>query len=107
MSQLLYDRQRQWIDDLLSLVRERGDTQTKTEDRASNDRTAAEKEIKSSRQALKSRRDRALQNAETELQRAQRAAKERYDADIKANDDELGKSRLRLTGEMDVTEEKL
>ena len=66
---LLYDRQRQWIDDLLRLVRERTETQTKLEDRASTDRAAAEKDIKAARQGLKNRRDRALQAADELLLR--------------------------------------
>jgi len=104
---LLYDRQRQWIDDLLRLVRERGETQTKLEDRASNDRAAAEKDIKAARQGLKNRRDRALQAAEENFQRTQRSVMERAAVDAKANDDELAKSRFRIAKEMDETEEKL
>src|SRR5262245_39897245 len=104
---LLYDRQRQWIDDLLRLVKERGETQTQLEDRASADRAATEKDIKASRQGLKNRRDRALQTAEENFHRTQRTAMEKHGVDTKANDDELAKSRLRLAREMDDTEEKL
>src|SRR5262245_31454096 len=104
---LLYDRQRQWIDDLLRLVRERAETQTKLEDRASADRTAAEKDIKAARQGLKNRRDRALQAAEEVFQRTQRSVLERGAMDAKANDDDLAKSRFRIAKEMDETEEKL
>jgi hypothetical protein len=103
----LFDRQRQWIDDLLRLVRERSETQTKIEDRAGTDRAAAEKDIKAARQGLKNRRDRALQAAEEVFQRTQRSVMERAAADTKANDDDLAKSRFRIAKEMDDTEEKL
>src|SRR5687767_7933891 len=93
---LLYDRQRQWIDDLLHLVKERGETQTQIEDKASNERAAAEKDIKASRQGLKNRRDRALQAAEENFQRTKRSVMDRALADVRANDDELAKSRFRI-----------
>src|SRR5262245_6117669 len=106
-SPLLFDRQRQWIDDLLRLVRERGETQAQIEERAETDRAAAEKDIKATRQGLKNRRERALQAAEEHFQRSKRSAMERCGVDAKANDEELARSRFRIAKEMDDTEEKL
>ena len=106
-SPLLFDRQRQWFADLLRLVKERTQAENRIEDQNRDAVEAAEKDVKAARQSLINRRDRETSAAEAALNRAQKAAMERFQTDSQLNDEELAKARLRISAEMDETEQKL
>ncbi len=106
-SPLLFDRQHQWLSELLRLVKERSDTETRVDEQDRGAVAAAEKDVKAERQSLINRHDREIAASEAALQRIQRAATERFQTDSQLDDEELAKAQSRISAEMDETEQKL
>lgn len=105
-SNLLFDRQRTWLDRLLHLVQDRAATEERLEEAYRSERAAADSDIRSKRQHLEQRREREIAAAEVSLQRAQREILQRYETDIQANDKQLAETRMKVTEQSDDAEEK-
>jgi hypothetical protein len=103
---LLYERQRDWLRDLLSLIQKRSETETGLEETYQRNKEQAEKTVQAARQTLKLRRDRDLSAAETKFEQTQRAAHELFTLESTAADKELAELRMRLTHEFDDADDR-
>lgn len=106
-SPLWHDRQRQWIDDLLRLVRWRHERQREIENGAAAQRQAAERDVQSARQAIQKRRNDALGKADVEARLDQESIREHFAAESKAEEERFAQARRRILEEMETKEEKL
>lgn len=105
-SNLLYDRQHDWMERLLQLVQYRAATEEKLEETHRGELAAAEADIRAKRQHLEQRRNRELAAAEATLHRTQRELLQRFEVEIQANDKELAETRMKVTENSDQAEEK-
>ena len=106
-STLWHVRQRTWMEDLLRLVQERNEQQTRIERWAATERQNADRQAQTARQELQTRRDQVLSKAQVEWQVDRESIQEHFATEIQAEEDRFAQARRRIADESEAQEEKL